>query len=177
MSIAKISEYILPVLVAVIVGFGAVKGIRVFDTFIEGAKEGLMTVYRITAPLVALIAAVNMLKASGGLDIICSLLSPAANLAGIPREIIPLTVLSPVSGSGSVAMFESILKECGPDSFAGRCASVIMGSTETTFYAVTLYFGAVNIKKTRHTLPCAVCADLLSYILSPIAVALFLPNR
>ena len=97
----------------------------------------------------------------------------AYNLLGIPDDVIPLTILSPISGSGSIGMYESILKDNGPDSFIGRCASVMMGSTETTFYTMTVYYGSVGIKKTRHTLPSALCADFTSFILSPKIVKIF----
>ena len=174
MALKAASDYILPVLTVLIIIHGAVKGVKVFDTFIDGARQGLKTVLNIAAPLVALTAGVSMLKASGALSFLCSALSSLASILGIPPEILPLCVLSPISGSGSVTVLESILSDCGPDSFAGRCASVISGSTETTFYALTVYYGAAGIKKSRYTLPCSVCADLISYIASPIAVRLFL---
>ena len=114
-----------------------------------------------------------MLKASGGLDVLLSLLSPIGDFLGIPRDIIPLTILSPISGSGSLGVYESILKDFGPDSFIGRCASVMMGSTETTFYTLALYYGSIGVKKTRHTVPSALCADFTSFILSPRFVKIF----
>ena len=174
MNTGAFADYILPVLTAVIIIHGAVKGVKVFDTFLDGARQGLKTVLALCAPLAALTAGVSMLKSSGALDFLCGLLSPLAAVTGIPREVLPLALLSPVSGSGAVSMFESILTQYGADSFIGRCASVIAGSTETTFYALTVYYGAVGIKKARYTLPCCVCADLISYIASPIAVRLFL---
>ena len=170
----KITDFILPSLVVLIVLHGALKGINVFDEFIKGAKSGFNTISDITPSLIALLLCVNMLRASGGLDIICSLISPITTFLGIPKEITPLAILSPVSGSGALGMYENILKSFGPDSYIGRCASVIMGSTETTFYAITLYYGSINIKKTRHTLPSALCADFTSFILSPRLVKLFL---
>ncbi|MGN1315953.1 MAG: spore maturation protein [Acutalibacteraceae bacterium] len=170
----KITDFILPGLVVLIIVHGAFKGINVFDEFIQGAKSGLKTVFDIIPSLIALLLCVNMLRSSGGLDVVCSLLSPASDFLGIPREITPLAILSPISGSGALGMYENILKEFGPDSYIGRCASVIMGSTETTFYAITLYYGSINIKKTRHTLPSALCADFTSFILSPRFINLFL---
>ena len=170
----KITDYILPVLVVLIIMHGAFKGINVFDEFIKGAKSGFTTVLDITPSLIALLLCVNMLRASGGLDVICSLISPITSFLGIPKEITPLAILSPVSGSGALGMYENILKNFGPDSYIGRCASIIMGSTETTFYAITLYYGSINIKKTRHTLPSALCADFTSFFLSPKFVSLFL---
>lgn len=168
------TNYILPSLVVLIILHGAFKGVNVFDEFIKGAKSGITTVLNLVPSLIALLLCVNMLRTSGGLDVICSLISPVSDLLGIPKEIAPLAILSPISGSGALGMFENILKEFGPDSYIGRCASVIMGSTETTFYAITLYYGAVNIKKTRHTLPSALCADFTSFILSPRMINLFL---
>lgn len=170
----EFTDYILPGLVVIIIGFGAVKGLKVFDLFLDGAKDGFKTVFNITPALIGLIIAVNMLKSSGGLDVITNLLSPVSSFFGIPKEVTPLTILSPISGSGAISMFESILKDYGPDSFIGRCASVMMGSTETTFYAITLYYGSCNIKNTRHTLPSAICADLTSFIFSSKAIQFFL---
>ncbi len=170
----EFTDYILPGLVVIIIGFGAIKGLKVFDIFLDGAKKGFKTVLNITPALIGLIVAVNMLKSSGGLEVITNLLAPVSSFLGIPKEVTPLAILSPVSGSGAVSMFESILKDYGPDSFIGRCASVMMGSTETTFYAITLYYGSCNIKNTRHTLPSAICADLTSFIFSSKAIQLFL---
>jgi spore maturation protein B len=170
----EFTDYILPGLVVIIIGFGAIKGLKVFDIFLDGAKNGFKTVLNITPALIGLIVAVNMLKSSGGLEVITNLLAPVSSFLGIPKEVTPLAILSPVSGSGAVSMFESILKDYGPDSFIGRCASVMMGSTETTFYAITLYYGSCNIKNTRHTLPSAICADLTSFIFSSKAIHFFL---
>lgn len=168
-----LSDYILPTLVVLIVLYGAFKGVDVFNVFIDGAKSGFKTVFNIIPSLIALLLSINMLKASGGLDVLLSLLSPIGDFLGIPRDIIPLTILSPISGSGSLGVFESILKDFGPDSFIGRCASVMMGSTETTFYTLALYYGSIGVKKTRHTVPSALCADFTSFILSPRFVKIF----
>lgn len=168
------TDFILPILVTIIIAFGAIKGLNVFDIFLDGAKSSFKTVLGIIPALIALIVAVNMLKSSGGLNVISDFFSPISNLLKIPKEVTPLAILSPISGSGAISMFETILKEHGPDSFIGRCASIMMGSTETTFYAITLYYGSCNIKNTRHTLPAAICADLVSFIFSAIAVKIFL---
>lgn len=169
----EISDYILPAIIASIVLHGAFKGVEVFNVFIEGAKSGFKTVYNIIPALIALLLSINMLKASGGLDVLLSLLSPIGNFLGIPKDVIPLTILSPISGSGALGVYESILSDFGPDSFVGRCASVMMGSTETTFYTLALYYGSIGVKKTRHTLPSALCADFTSFILSSRFVKLF----
>ena len=168
-----INDALVPCVVILIILHGAFKGVDVFNSFLEGAKNGFKIIYNIAPSLIALMLAINMLKASGGLDILCSILSPVTSFLGIPEKLTPLAILSPISGSGSVGMFETILKDVGPDSFLGRCASVMMGSTETTFYTMTIYYGSVGIKKSRHTLPSALCADLTSFIVSPIMVHLF----
>lgn len=168
--------FILPSVILIIVLFGFIKGIKVFDCFLEGAKGGLQTFANLLPPLVGLVVGVAMLRASGALDLITSLTAPIADFLGIPREVMPLTILSPISGSGSLTMFESILSDCGPDSAAGRVASVIMGSTETTFYAVTVYYGSVGIRKTRGTVPAAMLADFAGYFSSAMAVRLLFPG-
>ena len=170
----KASEFVIPIIVVFIMMYGLFKNIDVFSVFIEGAKSGFKIIMGIIPSLIALITVIEMLKASGALQILCSFLSPIADFLGIPRELTPLTILSPISGSGSLGMYESTLKDYGPDSFIGRVASVMMGSTETTFYTMTVYYSSVGIKKTRHTLPCALCADFTSFILSPKIVKLFL---
>jgi spore maturation protein B len=152
---------------------GIFKGVNVFTEFTDGAKDGFRIVLNILPSLIGLIFAIELIKASGGLNILCKLLSPISSLLGIPEDVAPLTILSPISGSGSLGMFENILKDHGPDSFIGRVASVMMGSTETTFYTMTVYYGSIGVKKTRHTLPSALCADFTSFILSPKIVKLF----
>ncbi len=168
-----ISDMLIPSVVVLIVLHGTFKGVDVFSEFLKGAKNGFKIIYNIAPSLIALILAINMIKASGGLDVLCSILSPVTAFFGIPEKLTSLAILSPISGSGSISMFEAILKDVGPDSFLGRTASVMMGSTETTFYTMTIYYGSVGIKKSRHTLPCALCADLTSFIISPIMVGLF----
>ncbi len=168
------TDWILPLTAVFIIVYGLVKGTPVMDCFIEGAKEGFSTFLSILPALIALVAAVSVLKASGGLDVILWFMKPIASITGIPSDVLPLVLLSPVSGSGSLTMYEDLLKTAGPDSFSGRVASVIMGSTETTFYAVTVYYGAVGVKKTRFTLAAALIADCVSFLLAPISVALLM---
>ena len=169
----KITSFILPSITAIIVVFGLIKGINVFDCFVEGASKGLKSAIKLLPPLMGLVLGVTMLRQSGALGVITQLLMPVARLSGIPADVLPLTVLSPISGSGSLTMFEQILKNFGPDSLQGRIASVIMDSTETTFYAVTVYYGSVGIKKSRCTIPAALMADITSFVLSAITSTLF----
>lgn len=167
------SNLIIPLIICSIIVFGLVKNVDVFDTFVYGAKKGLFVGIKIIPPLVALMTGVGMFKASGALDIITSNLSGPASLINIPQEVIPLAILRPISGSGALVIFQDILTTHGPDSFVGRVASVMQGSTETTFYTIAVYYGATKITKTRHTLPCALTADLTGFIFSALAVNIF----
>ncbi|MCR4925977.1 MAG: spore maturation protein [Clostridiales bacterium] len=167
------SSYILPIIVALVIIYGLFKKIEVFSCFINGAKKGLNIFKTLMPSLTALIVAVTMLDISGGLDFIKWLIKPFASALGIPDEVIPLAVISPLSGSGSLSVFENILAKYGADSFIGRVASVMMGSTETTFYAIAVYYGAIGIKKTRHTVIAGLFADFIGFILSNIMVRLF----
>ena len=168
----NISNYILPIFLLIIIGFGFYKKIDVFGTFVDGAKKGFDVFLSILPSLTALFLAVQVLKSSQGIDILTKLLTPIANLLKIPAETLPLCILSPISGGGSLTVFEAIISEYGPDSYIGRVASVMMGSTETTFYAIAVYFGAVGVKKIRHTAFCSLCADLTSFILAGFFVRL-----
>lgn len=167
------SDYILPFFIIIIISFGLYKKIDVFSTFIDGAKKGFDVFLSILPSLTALFLAVQMLKSSQGINIITKLLSPVADLLKIPVETLPMCILSPISGGGSLSVYESIISEYGPDSYIGRVSSVMMGSTETTFYAIAVYYGAVGIKKIRHTAICSLCADFTSFILAGIIVRLF----
>lgn len=154
--------------------FGLVKKVPLFDTFLCGARKGVDTLMAVAPTLVGLIVAVNMLKSSGVMDWLTKLISPVANYVGFPTEIVPLVLLRPISGGGSTALLSGILKEVGPDSFPGRVASVLAGSTETTFYAITVYFGSVKVKKIRHTLIAALGADFTAVIMALLSVRLFI---
>ena len=169
----KLGVYAIPATVLIIIVFGLVRHVPLFDTFTAGAKEGLSSAISILPSLVGLMMAVSMLNASGALDMLSSFLSPAARFLGLPPEVMPLALIKPVSGSGATAILAQIFQRNGTESFAGRVASVMSGSTETTFYAIAVYFGAVNIKKTRHTIPAALTAELTACVVSALAVRLF----
>lgn len=164
----------VPAMILLIVLYGHQKGVAVFDVFLEGAKEGIMVAFRILPALVGLLTSISMLKMSGGLDLLVYVLTPLAGAFHIPPETLPLALLRPLSGSGSLAVVADIFKSYGPDGFIGRCASVMMGSTETTFYTIAVYFGSVGIEKTRHTVPAALCADLCGMVASVFFVRLLL---
>ena len=169
----KVTSVILPLVTVLIVVFGIIKGFDVFDSLVTGAARGLQSAVKLLPPLMGLVLGVTMLRQSGALDVITKMLEPVAEITGIPVDVLPLTVLSPVSGSGSLTMYEQILKNFGPDSLEGRVASIIMGSTETTFYAVTVYYGSIGIKKSGCTVPAALLADMTSFIVSALSVNLF----
>lgn len=170
---SNFSDYILPCFVVFTVLFGLFKKVDVFDCFVEGAKKGFNVFLSVLPSLTALFLAIEMLKTSSGIDILTTALSPIADILKIPKEVLPMCILSPVSGGGSLSLYNSIIADYGPDSYVGRVASVMMGSTETTFYAIAIYYGAVNIKKIRHTAICSLCADLTSFIMSGVFVRLF----
>ena len=163
---------VIPLVISIIVGYGLIKGVDVFDLFLEGAKEGLMTAVRILPALVGLIAAVGMFRVSGGLDILSWALQPIGKLIGLPKEVLPLAMMRPISGSGAMALFIDLLREHGADSLTGRIASVMMGSTETTFYTIAVYYGAAGIKDTRHSVAAALAGDVTGFFMSAFMVRL-----
>ena len=173
-------NYIVLLTVSGIILFGLIKKVNVFDTFLEGAKEGLHTAVGIIPALTALTLCVSALRASGAVEALGRLTAPLIGMAHIPSETLPLMLIRPISGSGALAVLQGIFSSCGPDSTAGNVASVMMGSTETTFYTVTVYFGSVGIKKTGCTIkktgctiPAALTADLTGMIIAALTVSLF----
>lgn len=168
----KLGEWVLPVAVVGILLFGMLRRVPVFDTFLQGAKEGLSSSVSILPALIGLMMGVTMLGASGALDILSAFLRPAAQWLGFPVEAIPLALLRPFSGSGSTALAASLFTSISPDSFEGKVISVLLGSSETTFYAVAVYFGAVGIKKTQWTVPAALTGDFVTTAASVAAVLL-----
>lgn len=168
------SEILIPVFIGIIILYGLFNKVSVFDEFIEGARENLKVGIGILPSLIAMITAIGMFKASGGMELIALLLRPVTEFLGFPQECLPLAIMRPISGSGALAVYESILETVHPDSFAGRVASVILGSTETTFYTLAVYYGATKVKNTRHSLVSSLTADLTGFIFSVLTVRLFL---
>lgn len=159
-----LSSAVMPCLFCIILGYGLFRKVDLFDAFLVGAKSGLSTAINILPALVGLLAAISMFRASGVLDFVTSCLAPLTSRLGLPDEILPLALLRPVSGSGALAVVQDILAENGPDSLVGRIASVIMGSTETTFYTLAVYYGSVGIKQSRYTVPAALSADITGFL-------------
>ncbi len=166
----NISILIMPTIIVLILGNGLVRKAPVFDQFLDGAKNGFSTSIKILPSLVGLIVAVSMLRASGFFEVTCNLLAPFLEKAGFPPELVPMALIRPVSGSAALATVQDIITTYGADSFIGRCASVMMGSSETTFYTLAVYFGSVGITKSRYTVKSALLADLTGIILSVVFV-------
>ena len=154
----------LPLFLLLCLGAGALRRVPVYDAFLEGAKEGLKTAGRIVPSLLAMLCAIRAFSACGLLPALCGLLEPLTARVGIPGETVPLMLLRPLSGSASLAMLKDILHTWGPDSRIGMVASVMMGSSETVFYTCGLYLAAAGVKKSRHTVPCALLAWLAGSI-------------
>lgn len=161
-----ISNLAVPLLMVAFVGLGLWRKVGVYDCFIEGAKEGIQSTVNILAPLVGLMVAIAMVRASGLLEILAKLLAPVLSFLRLPPEVLPLALLRPISGSASTAIILDLFQSVGPDSPAGKIASVMAGSTETTFYTIAVYFGALGIRDTRHTLYGALFADITGILLA-----------
>lgn len=169
-----ISILAVPLMISGIIIFGLIRKVSVYDSFLEGASDGLRCTFNIAPPLIGLVIAISMLRASGFIDILSGILSPLLKAITMPAEVLPLALLRPVSGSGSIAILTDIFKNSGVDSYAGKIASVMMGSTETTFYTIAVYFGAIKMKNLRYTLKSSLIGDFTGIILSVFAVRMFL---
>lgn len=168
-----LSTWTVPAAVGLILAAALLRRVPVFSEFMDGAREGAASCMGIFPSLVGLMTAVAMLRASGALELLGAALAPVTDRIGLPPALVPLVLLRPVSGSGSIALLQELLHAVGPDSFAGRVASVLAGATETTFYTITVYFAAVQVKKTRHTLPAALLADSACVLLALLTVRWF----
>ena len=167
------TSFILPAVFIIILGYALFKRINIFDVFLSGAKQGAYSCFGILPALVGLVVAVSMMRASGLLDFLAGILSPVLNVIGFPAEVLPLALLKPVSGSGALAMIKSVFEAYGVDSSIGKLASVMLGSSETTFYALAVYYGATKVKNTRHTVFAAVVADITGIAASVVLCNLF----
>lgn len=164
MALARISDYLIPLLLAGAALYALGRRVDVFSALTTGAGEGLSVILRILPPLVALLTAVYMLRASGALTLLTQALTPVLTRIGIPPETVSLLLIRPVSGSGALAVGSEIMQTYGPDSIIGRTAAVMLGSTETTFYTIAVYYGAAGIRRTRHTIPAALAADVTGFL-------------
>ncbi len=161
-----LSTVAVPIVILIIIAYGVVEKIKVFDTFIDGVKEGIQIVIGIFPTLMGLFLAITLLRESGVLDLVVNLLTPVTNLFNIPKEIMPLAILRPISGSASMAVATDIMQTYGVDSKIGLITSTIMGSTETTLYIIAIYTSVVGIRKTRFVLLAALIADFVGMLIS-----------
>jgi len=168
---AELGVYVMPCMVMLIIGYGMFRGIPVFDVFLSGATDGMKMILRLLPTLVGLLTAVAMLKASGALDMLTAFFRPVASFIGLPAEVLPLALIHPISGGGATAVLTDIFQRYGPDSYIGRVGSILCGSGETTLYSVTVYFGAIGVTQTGHTLPVALLADVAVALCSGFAVS------
>ena len=167
-----LSVFAIPAIVLLVVVFGVIKKVKIYEAFVEGAKEGFNVGVRIIPFLVAMLVAIGIFRAGGAMDILTTLLSPITSLIGMPAETVPMAFMRPLSGSGALGVMSEIIKTHGADSLIGRMVSVMMGSGETTFYVLAVYFGSVSVSKTRHAVPAGIIADVVGILASVVLVNL-----
>lgn len=165
-----VSIWAIPLLLAGIPLLAAVRRVKVYPAFVEGAKGGFETAVRIIPPLVAIFVALGMLRASGAMDALAHALAPLTDRLGIPASVLPLVLIRPLSGGAANGVVADVLRTEGPDGYAGRLASVMAGSTETTFYVLAVYLGAVGVTRYRQALPAALLADLAGFVAAVLVV-------
>ena len=158
--INAIAVLAIPLVLVLFLGWGMVKKVKVYEVFVEGAKDGFNVAIRIIPYLVAMLMAIGIFRASGAMDILTEVLAPITLLIGMPPETLPMALMRPLSGSGSLGIMTELMSVHGPDSLIGILASTMYGSSETTFYVLAVYFGSVNIRNTRHAVPTGLIADL-----------------
>lgn len=168
--LSAVSALAIPALLLFFLVYGAMRRVKVYEVAVEGAKEGFATATRIIPYLVLMLVAIAVFRASGAMDVVIAAVRPATNLLGFPAEALPMGLLRPLSGSGSLGVMTEIMKTHGPDSFIGILVSTMYGSTETTFYVVAVYFGSVGIRNTRHALPTGLIADFVAFLAALAAV-------
>jgi spore maturation protein B len=169
-AVEAIGAWAIPLLVAGIPLLGLARRVKVYAAFVEGAREGFQTAVRIIPPLVAVYVALGMFRASGALDALGRVLAPLTGALGIPPAVLPLVLVRPLSGSAANGVVANILQTEGPDGYAGRLASVMAGSTETTFYVLAVYFGAAGVTRYRQALPAGLLADLAGFVAAVVVV-------
>ena len=166
-------DYVVPILLLMAAILALRKRENAYDLMLQGAGEGLKILVSLVPALILLLTAVTMLRASGAVELLSGLLAPVFSFCGIPPETALLVLIRPLSGSAALAVGAELMAEHGPDSLIGRTAAVMLGSTETTFYTISVYFGAAGIKKTRYTIPAALIADFVGFFVASLTVRLF----
>ncbi|MGD6831468.1 spore maturation protein [Sutcliffiella halmapala] len=171
--ISLISLWLIPFLIGFILLYGTFKKVPTYETFVEGGKEGIKIAISIIPFLVGMMVAISIFRASGALDFLVEFLRPLMSAIGVPAEIVPLAIIRPISGTAALGMTTDMIATFGPDSFMGRLASVLQGSTDTTLYVLTVYFGAVGIKKMGDALKVGLLADVVGIVVSILVVTFF----
>ena len=161
-----LSVLAIPALAVFIVVYGAIRKVKVYEVFVEGAKEGFAVAVRIIPYLVAMLVAIGVFRAGGAMEILTAVLAPVTSLIGMPPEALPMAIMRPLSGSGALGVVSDTVQTYGPDSFIGRLVSTMMGSGETTFYVLAVYFGSVGIQRTRYAVLAGLTADFVGVVAS-----------
>jgi spore maturation protein B len=161
-----ISAWAIPAMIVFIPLYAAYRKVPVYESFVEGAKEGFDTAVKIIPHLVGMMVAISIFRASGAMDMLIDWMRPFFNYIGVPTEVLPLAILRPITGAGSLAFTTDLIKQFGPDSMIGRIASTVQGSTDTTLYVITVYFGAIGIRKAGYALKVGLISDLVGFVAS-----------
>jgi spore maturation protein B len=164
--VSMISAWAIPVIIVFIPLYAAYRKVPVYESFVEGAKEGFDTAVKIIPHLVGMMVAISIFRASGALDMLMDWMRPFFNYIGVPTEVLPLAILRPITGAGSLAFTTDLIEQFGPDSMIGRIASTVQGSTDTTLYVITVYFGAIGIRKAGYALKVGLISDLVGFVAS-----------
>ncbi|HZK43947.1 MAG TPA: spore maturation protein [Syntrophomonadaceae bacterium] len=159
-----VSSWAIPLLLLIIPVYGFIKKVPVYESFVEGAEEGFTTAVKIIPFLVGMMVAISVFRASGAMDYLIHFLAPITSRIGAPAEVLPLAMMRPLSGSGVLGLATELMRVYGPDSFIGRLASVMQGTTDTTFFVLTVYFGAVGVKKYKYSLATGLTADITGFL-------------
>jgi len=162
----QLSSWAIPTLLLIIPLIGYVRHVKVYEVFVEGASEGFWTTVRIMPFLIAMMVAINVFNASGAMDLCAEAIAPILAIFGIPPELLPLAIMRPLSGTGALGLTTQLLYTHGPDSMIGRIASTVLASTDTTFYILTVYFGAVGISRPRYALGVGLAGDIIGFLAS-----------
>jgi len=172
--ISYISQFIIPAFILFAVLYGFIKKVKIYDSFISGAKEAIEIIFKIFPYILAIFVAIKSFQVSGAFDFVKSLFSDVFKIFGVPEEVIGIALIKPLSGSASIGVFTEIIKTAGVDSLATKISAVIMGSAETTFYVLAVYLGAVGIKKTKYLVPVCILSDIIGVVIAILVVKIFL---
>lgn len=168
--IAELSRWAIPVILLVVPLIAVLRGVKVYETFVDGAEAGFATAVKTIPYLVAMLVAISIFRASGAMEVLVAVLSPVLNAVGLPAEVLPHAIMRPLSGGAALGIASDIIKTYGPDSFLGRLVSTMQGTSDTTFYVLTLYFGSVGVRKYRYSIISGLVADLTTLAASVFIV-------